>query len=120
MDLLGLTSDSRFRDSQLKSQALETQQFQLATFVLSEPISVGTVPIDGTETTFDARGQLTIHGVTNEVTIPLEATTAEDLLFVVGGVEVALADYDIDTPNAPRVAGVSDIAVMEFSLVFAP
>jgi len=120
VDLLGLRSDSRFRDSQLKSQALETQQFPLATFVLSEPISVGTVPIDGTETTFEARGQLTIHGVTNEVTIPLEATTAEGLLFVVGGVEVALADYDIDTPNAPRVAGVSDIAVMEFSLVFAP
>jgi len=120
VDLLGLTSDSRFRDSQLKSQALETEQFPFAMFVLSEPIAVDAVPLDGTETTFDAVGQLTVHGVTNDVTIPLEATTADGLLFVVGGVEVALAEYDIDTPNAPRVAGVSDVATMEFSLVFAP
>jgi polyisoprenoid-binding protein YceI len=120
VDLLGLTSDSRFRDSQLKSQALETEQFPFATFVLSEPIAVDAAPLDGTETTFDAVGQLTVHGVTNDVTIPLEATTADGLLFVVGGVEVALVDYDIDTPSAPRVAGVSDVATMEFSLVFAP
>lgn len=120
VDLSGLTSDSRFRDSQLKSQALETEQFPSATFALSEPIAVGAVPLDGTETTFDAVGQLTVHGVTNDVTIPLEATTADGLLFVVGGVEVALADYDISTPSAPRVAGVSDVATMEFSLVFAP
>jgi polyisoprenoid-binding protein YceI len=120
VDLLGLTSDSRFRDSQLKSQALETEQFPFATFVLSEPIAIGAVPLDGTETTFDAVGQLTVHGVTNDVTVPLEATTADGLLFVVGGIEVALADYDIETPSAPRVAGVSDVAIMEFSLVFAP
>jgi polyisoprenoid-binding protein YceI len=120
VDLSGLTSDSRFRDSQLKSQALETEQFPFATFELSEPITVGAVPLDGTEATFDAVGQLTVHGVTNDVTIPLEATTADGLLFVVGGVEVVLADYDIDTPSAPRVAGVSDVATMEFSLVFAP
>ena len=49
----------------------------------------------------------TIHGVTREVTVPLDATTADGLLFVVGSLDVALADHDIDTPSAPRVAGVS-------------
>ncbi len=119
VDLVGLTSDSRIRDEQLKRQALETTKFPTACFSLSEPIVIDALPADGDALSVDASGSLHIHGVDQPVTIALEATVSEGLLFVVGSTDVALADFDIEKPSAPSVADVSDTAVMEFSLVLS-
>jgi polyisoprenoid-binding protein YceI len=116
--LIDLTSDSRIRDSQLKSQALQTSQFPDASFVLTSPISVGTIPVDGTAIAFVASGDLTLHGVTRSIDVPIQAATSDGKLIVIGAAEVALADFEIDTPKAPVVASVSDIATMELSLLF--
>jgi len=117
-DLTGLTSDNSSRDGQLRTQALQTNTFPIAQFTLTEPIALDDVPAVGVEAQFDAVGQLEIHGVTREVTVPLLATTADGLLIIVGSLDVALADFDIPIPRAPIVAGVGEIATMEFSLVF--
>lgn len=117
-DLTGLTSDNSSRDGQLRTQALQTNTFPTARFTLTAPIAVDGVPELGVEAQFDAVGQLEIHGVTREVTVPLRATTADGLLIIVGSLDVALADFDIPIPRAPIVASVGEIATMEFSLVF--
>lgn len=117
-DLTGLESDSSARDGQLRRQALETETFPTATFRLTQPIVLDAIPEPGSEVNVEAVGELTIHGVTREATIPLAASQQSGLILAVGQVEVALADHDIATPSAPRVAGVSETAVMEFSLAF--
>lgn len=117
-DMTALTTDSSFRDSALRTQAIETNDFPTATFSLTEPIDLGDVPAEGTAVTVDAVGDLTIHGVTRSVTIPLEASQSSGVVLVTGEIEVALADYDIATPSAPRVAGVSETALMKLSLAF--
>ena len=117
-DLTGLTSDSRLRDGQMRTQALETNQFPDATFVLTSPISVDGPPVDGEVLGFVASGDLSLHGVTRSVMVPIQASTLEGKLIVVGSLEVALADFEIDKPSAPAVASVSDNATMELSLVF--
>lgn len=119
VDLVGLTSDSRIRDEQLKRQALQTSRFTTACFTLTEPIAVDALPADGAALTVETAGELHIHGVNQPVSITVESTTAEGLLFVVGSTEIALADFAIEKPTAPSVADVSDTAVMEFSLVLA-
>jgi len=116
--LVDLTSDSRFRDSQMKSQALETSQFPDASFVLTNPIAVESIPVDGVAISFVARGDLTLHGVTRSVDVPIQAATTDGKLIVVGATEIALADFEIDAPSAPLVASVSDVATMELSLLF--
>ena len=116
--LVDLTSDSRIRDSQMKSQALETTQFPDASFVLTSPIPVGSIPVDGEALAFIASGQLTLHGVTRSIDVPIQAATTEGQLIVVGAVEVALAEFEIEKPEAPAVASVSDTATMEISLLF--
>lgn len=116
--LLDLESDSRIRDSQLKSQALQTSQFPDASFVLTSPISVNAIPVDGTAVAFVATGDLTLHGVTRSIDVPIQAATADGKLVVVGAAQIALSDFEIDAPKAPAVASVSDIATMELSLLF--
>lgn len=116
--LIDLTSDSRIRDSQMKSQALQTTQFPFAKFVLTSPITVGSIPIDGQALGFIASGQLTLHGVTKAIDVPIQAATTDGKLIVVASVEVELATFEIEKPEAPAVASVSDTATIEISLLF--
>lgn len=117
-DLTTLESDSGARDGQLRTQALETNEFPTATFVATAPIELGSIPAEGEQVSADATGDLTIHGVTRSVTIPITASQQGGSILVAGSLEVLLTDYEIDTPSAPIVAGVSETATMEFSLVF--
>ncbi|HYN33372.1 MAG TPA: YceI family protein [Ilumatobacteraceae bacterium] len=117
-DFTRLESDSSGRDSTLRTQALETDTFPDATFELTGPIDLGTVPSIGETITVDAVGELTLHGVTNTITVPLEATLVGDTIAVVGRATVAFADYDIDTPTAAIVVSVDDVGELELQLFF--
>lgn len=120
VDMVGLSSDSRVRDNQMKSQALQTSRFPTGCFTLSEPIELDPLPAEGDSfLTDDVVGSLHLHGVDRSVSIELQATSIEGLVFVIGSTEITLADFDIEKPTAPSVADVSDTAIMEFSLVLA-
>ncbi len=116
-NLSWLTSDSRIRDNQMKTQALQTGRFPAACFDLTEPIPLPTLPAEGDAVTLTAVGEFVIHGVVQPHELPLDATIIGDRLVIVGSTTVALADFDVDTPSAPAVAGVSDTATIELSLV---
>ena len=118
-DLSTLASDDDRRDQQLQRQALETGAFPTATFVLTEPISLDSVPAEGQTIAVDATGELTVHGVTQTVTIPLQGAFVDGRVVVVGSTVLQLADYDIDAPESMAVLSVDDEATLELQLVFA-
>jgi polyisoprenoid-binding protein YceI len=115
-DLSTLQSDDDRRDGQLRQQALETGQFPEATFVLTQPIDLGGVPADGETIEATATGDLTLHGVTNSVQIPLRARLDGDVIVVVGSFPIVFADYGIDQPQSMMVLSVEDNGVMELRL----
>ena len=117
-DMTTITTDRSGRDNAMKSQALETDQFPEATFVLAEPIELGSIPDEGIPVSAIAVGDLTIHGVTQRVEFPLDAQVQSGGVVVAGQLEVALADYGISAPSARIVASVEDVAILELSLVF--
>ena len=117
-DLSTLASDDSRRDGQLRRQALETNQFPEATFVLTEPIAIEGAPASGETIAATAVGDLTIHGVTNRVELALEGQFVDGVVVVVGSTVILLADYDIEKPSAMSVLSVSDQATMEMQLVF--
>jgi len=117
-DFTRLESDSSGRDSALRTQALETAAFPEATFVSTGPVDLGEVPANGDTITVDAIGELSLHGVNNIITVPLEATLVGDTIVVVGRASVAFADFDIATPTAAIVVSVEDVGELEFQLFF--
>ncbi len=119
VDMTTLTSDRAFRDQALRSQALETRDFPTATFVLAEPIELEALPEAGTPIQATAVGDLTIHGVTNRVTFPLDAQLTASRIEVVASIDVLFADYDIDAPSAAAVLSVEDEGDVEMQLFFA-
>ena len=118
-DLTRLRSDESRRDRALGEQSLETATFPSAEFRLTGPIPIAAVPVEGEVLTATALGELTLHGVTREVTLDLEGQLADGLLIVVGSHEIVFADYAIEQPRALAVLSVEDHGVIELQLVFA-
>jgi len=119
VDMTTLITDSGPRTSALRASngGLETDTFPEARFELNQPIELGSVPAEGAAIDVLAVGNLTVHGVTNEVTIPLTAEVQAGVITVFGNLEgMLLADYDIPKPTAAAVVSVEDNAIMELQL----
>ena len=113
-----LQSDDNRRDGQLHRQALQTDQFPEATFKLTTPIDLGSMPTDGQTISVTATGELTLHGVTRTVQVPIEARLSGAVVTVAGSIAIQFADYGIDTPSSFIVLSVEDHGTMEFQLHF--
>lgn len=72
-DLTTLASDSSMRDQTLRQQALQTGTYRTAQFELTTPIELSEDLENGAEVEVVAQGNLTIHGVTQAVSFPLQA-----------------------------------------------
>lgn len=118
VDLTTITTDESRRDTKVQA-ALETNQFPTATFELTEPVDLGDEATTGGPVAVTAMGDLTIHGVTQAVEVPLEAQLVDGTVVVVGSVDVALSDYGVTAPSAPIVVSVSDEATIEMQLLFS-
>jgi polyisoprenoid-binding protein YceI len=118
-DLRDLKSNQDFRDGRLHTQAIESDKFPEAKFVLTQPITLPAVPTVGETVTVDATGDFTLHGVTKSVTITLKGRWDGEKVQVVGSLPIAFSDYDISAPTSNLVASVDDHGEMELELFFA-
>jgi polyisoprenoid-binding protein YceI len=117
VDMTTFESDESRRDGQFEGRIMETDEFPTATFVLTTPVELGAVPADGEEVVAEVTGDLTLHGVTRPVTIPLTAKLTGSTFAVDGSVTIAFADYEIDDPSGGP-ASVGDDGELEVLLVF--
>ena len=117
VDMTSLTSDSPRRDNALRERGLETDRFPTATFVspglreLPSDIRPGQ-PVD-----LMLDGELTIHGVTRNVSIPVEAKFDSRAIEVVGSLTIPMADFDIQPPNVANIVTVEPTGTLEFRLL---
>ena len=117
-DLTALQSNDNNRDRQLSNQGIQTGQFPTATFKLTSPLDLGSVPTDGKQISVTAKGDLTLHGQTKAVEIPLTATLSGSLIVVKGSLPIVFADYGVDKPNSFKVLSIDDHGTMELQLIF--
>ena len=105
------------RDNSQKAAGLETNNFPTATFTLTEPITLPAAPAEGVSADVEATGELTLHGVTKVVTIPLQTSLKNGQISVVGQLPVVLSDYSIIPPDSAFVS-VDDNGAMELQLAW--
>jgi polyisoprenoid-binding protein YceI len=118
-DLTTLQSDESLRDSRIGEVGLETQTFPDAAFTLTSPISFAETPDEGEVVETDASGTITLHGVTKDVTVPVQARWTAGGIEVAGSLDIVFADYEIVPPRFGPV-NVGDDGAIEFQLVFVP
>lgn len=117
-DLTTLESDDDRRDGQLGRQGIQTDTFPTATFTLTEAIQLPDGALTGETVAVTAVGDLTLHGVTQRVEVPITATLADGVITVTGSIEISFADFDIEAPSSFLVLSIADHGTMEFQLHF--
>ena len=120
VDMTTLESDRSQRDGAMRTRGLESSSFPEASYVLTTPIGLGSVPVDGETFTASATGDLTIHGVTQAVVIELEGSLVDGTVVIVGSVEIVLADYGIEKPTGFSVLDIADVGLLEIQLALIP
>jgi polyisoprenoid-binding protein YceI len=117
VDLTQVTSDEERRDSQFQGRIMETATYPTATFELLEPITLASLPADGSAVTASASGELTLHGTTRQVTVELTVQRSGDGVQASGSIPVTFADYGIANPSFGPVT-TGDSGEIEFLLAF--
>lgn len=103
VDVASITSDEDRRDNQFRGRIMEVEQFPRATFTLTAPIDLGSVPAAAQQVTASAAGDLTLHGVTRSVTFDVTAEARPGRIGVLGTIPVVFADYEIDNPSTSGI-----------------
>jgi polyisoprenoid-binding protein YceI len=116
-DLRTLSSDRAQRDNYIHTHALETDTYPMANFELAVPIALPSDARPGQKLRTNAEGRLTLHGVTRDLTVGLQARWNGSTTEVVGSAPIVLADYGIEPPNT-SVVSVDDHGSFELQLTF--
>ena len=117
VQVASIESDNGMRDQQFRGRVMDTTDYPEATFTLSEPIALPEIPPVSGTVQVSAVGELTMHGVTQPVTLDIEAVRGPQRLAVVGSAPIVFADYDIENPSNLNVT-TEDEGILEFNLAF--
>ncbi len=118
VDMTQLVSDESRRDARLRTGGLETDTFPVATFTLTQPIDLGGAPQAGQVLNVTATGDLTLHGVTRSVQLPIQARWSGETVEVTGSTTIVLADYGISMEAFAGVVSVAPEGTLEVALQF--
>lgn len=116
-DLTAIESDQSRRDPAIQ-RALNTGEFPVATFESSTTVDLGAVPAEGVPFTASVPGTITIHGVSQEATLDMDAQRVGDVVVVVGTLPLDFTSFGITMPTAPVVVSVEDSGDLEWQLYF--
>ncbi|MFD2340351.1 YceI family protein [Clavibacter tessellarius] len=118
VDVGTIATDQAPRDDYFRGTAMEVSKYPDATFKLTQPVDAA-VPASGQVATVQATGELTMHGVTQSVTVPLQAALSGDGVQVSGSIPVTFSDYGVEAPSLGFVS-VQDKGTVEFLVKATP
>jgi polyisoprenoid-binding protein YceI len=115
-DMTKVSSDRTQRDAQFQGRIMDTSQFPTATFELTSPIDISPVPGDKVVKSYQATGNLTMHGTTKKVTFTLKAERNGANFAINGSIPITFSDWNIPNPSFDPVS-TEDHGQLEFLLV---
>ncbi|GAA2177316.1 hypothetical protein GCM10009847_02720 [Leucobacter tardus] len=118
VDVASIATDSENRDEYFRGEALRTDEFPEATFMLTDPVTFDTAPESGQVVETEATGELTIAGETRTVTAQIQLTSDGETAQIAGAIPITFADYGVEAPNLGFVS-VEPEGSVEFQLVAA-
>ncbi|KQS68759.1 YceI family protein [Modestobacter sp. Leaf380] len=113
VDVASITTDSDRRDSYFRDDVMEVDANPTATFAVTDAVDLP--ELTGTPVTVPVAGTLTLHGVTQPVTVDLSVVRTADGVQASGSIPVTFGDYDVTAPDLGFVS-VEDAGSVEFFL----
>jgi len=113
VDVASIATDQSRRDSYFRDNVMDVDANPTATFSVTE---VADLPeLTGTPVDVPVTGELTLHGVTQQVQTDISVVRTAAGVDVSGSVPVSFGDYDVSAPNLGFVR-VDDQGAVEFFL----
>jgi polyisoprenoid-binding protein YceI len=115
VDLTKIQSDQSMRDGYVRGRVLETEKYPTLDFVpkravgLPSPLPSGM----GAQAGFQLVGDMTVHGVTKEVTWNVVATFANDAVDGRATITTDFATFNMTKPSLARLLSVDDKIELE-------
>ena len=111
IDAASIDTRNEKRDEHLRSpDFLDTAKFPTITFKSTKVEKAGDA--------WKLAGDLTLHGQTRTVDIPLDARRERDVITVTGSLPIVLADYGMEQPRSMIELSVADNGTLELQLHF--
>jgi polyisoprenoid-binding protein YceI len=117
VDLRTVHSDQSQRDVQFNDRIMDTAKYPDATFKLTKPVALGSIPALDKTVTEAATGTLTMHGTTRTVMFTVEARYTGSEIQVSGSIPVVFADWNIANPSFAGFVTTQDHGLLEFLLI---
>ena len=116
VDMTTVSSDQQRRDNQFNGRIMDTASYPTATFKLSSPIVLSSIPAIGVQGSTQATGVLTMHGTSKTVTFTIKGQRTSSGIQVTGQIPITFADWNIPNPSFGPVT-TDDHGILEFLLV---
>ncbi|HEV2759792.1 MAG TPA: YceI family protein [Acidimicrobiales bacterium] len=117
VDVSKLKSDEDRRDDHLRTMGLETDLHPTASFVSTSDIVLPADVVAGGRASLMVVGDLTVHGVTRPVSLPLQAQHVDGRIEVVGTLSFRWDYFEMKQPNLSYVTVEAD-PTLEFQVFF--
>lgn len=118
-DVTQLQSDRSMRDRRLHTMGIESDTYPSATFTLTDPLDVPAVALAGSAVDVALTGDLTIHGVSRNVTITGQAQMSAGRIAVAASLTFPFSDFGMTPPNIAGFVSVQNDATLEVLLSLA-
>ncbi len=117
VDLASITSDESQRDSYVRDNTLQTDEFPNAVFVAKDTRGLPwPLPQQG-EATFRLIGDLTIHGVTRGITWQVTAQFDGQTVTATATTSFPFDEFEMERPNVLFIVGVENEIKLELDMV---
>lgn len=99
VDMTHITTDQEKRDINVRMKLLYTDEFPTATFSITDPVDLSSIPEDGSISQIVIPGELTVHGITKEVSPTFDVLRTGERVIVASDIAINRLDYDVETPD---------------------
>ena len=119
VDVSKLKSNEDKRDNRIRTSGLETDRYPQATFAVTEPIDIPGDAVDGKVVNVQADGDMTMHGVTRKVSIPLQVQRSGDQIRIVGNYDFTWDEFGMTAPSVQPFVSVTGNPKLEFDVMLS-
>jgi len=117
VDMASVKSDQSQRNAQFDGRIMDVATYPTATLHLTAPIELGSVPPLGVVTHTTATATLTMHGVTNPVSFPVQFERTAAGVSVLADIPITFAGWNIANPSVAGLVTTQSSGTLEALLV---
>jgi polyisoprenoid-binding protein YceI len=119
INVYSLKSNEYLRDEHIHTIGIQSATYPNASFKLTRPLRLTRSALSGGVVDVKVTGEVTMHGTTKLLTIPVEMTLSSSKIQAVGSYTFPWRLFNMQAPSVGGFVSVESTATMEFKLELA-